>query len=284
MALGPVIDFLMRLTSFVGACLAMTAVFLIMPNTRVRVISALIGGIVGGALWQTALILHVNFQRGVAQYNALYSGFAALPIFLVWIYVSWLAVLVGGEVAASHQNDQTARQRLRARQVDEAFKEKLAVAVMGRVARAFLDAAPRPSTEQLVCELQAPPQTIDEVAGRLIDHGLLVASGRGPERTFVPGRDLDSVRIHELVRVLRHCHPPDQHPGEELAGPPAINGLMQALDDVVARSEANLTLRQLAELVPADADGARTPAPGPDRPVRQNRERVPPAGAAPHRA
>lgn len=281
MALGPVIDLLMRLTSFIGACLAMTAVFLIMPNTRVRVISALMGGIVGGALWQTALILHVNFQRGVAQYNALYSGFAALPIFLVWIYVSWLAVLVGGEVAASHQNDQTARQRLRARQVDEAFKEKLAVAVMGRVARAFLDAAPRPSTEQLVCELQAPPQTIDEVAGRLIDQGLLVATGKGPERTYVPGRDLDTVRIHELVNVLRHCHPPDRNPGEELAGPPAINGLMQALDDVVARSEANLTLRQLAELVPPPEE---TQSAGATREPQPMGERLPPAAATPHQA
>ena len=64
----------------------------------------------GGLLWQAALVLQVKAQVGVANYNKLYSGFGAIPIFLVWIYMSWLIVLIGAELAASHQYEQNMRQ------------------------------------------------------------------------------------------------------------------------------------------------------------------------------
>jgi membrane protein len=226
----------------------MTAVFLIMPNGRVRFLSAVIGGVVGGILWQLTLVLYVNLQVGVAQYNALYAGFGALPIFLVWVYVSWLVVLLAAELAASHQNEQVVRQRMRAREVDQAMQESVAVLLTARAARAYLAHAARPSSTALADELAAPPQTVEEIADALIAGGVLAASSDGDgERTFLPARDVDGIRISDLLAVMRHrTHPRSDSPDIELRIEPGIARALDELGKAAAHAQANLTARELA--------------------------------------
>ena len=255
LALGPVIDVMLRSTSVLGACLAMTALFLIMPNGRVRPISALIGGTISGVLWQGALILHVDLQVGVARYNALYSGFGALPIFLVWVYISWLAVLLGAEVAAGHQNEQTLRQRLRAREVDQALEEALGIAVMARATRSIVDQSPRPSVATLAADLGAPPQVITKIVQALSAGGFLVAVKSKREDTFIAAKDIDAVRVRDVLAALRHrTHRVDSTPEIEREVDPAVTGLLQELDTAAGEAApSGLTLRELAASSPPTA-------------------------------
>ncbi len=96
--------FLIKLGPFVIIWIAFTACYLLMPNTRVGFTSAAWGGIVGGTLWQFAQWGYVHYQIGVARYNAIYGALSQLPILLVWIYVSWVILLLGAELAFAHQN------------------------------------------------------------------------------------------------------------------------------------------------------------------------------------
>jgi membrane protein len=231
----------------------MTALLLIMPNGRVRLASAALGGIAGGVMWQIALVLHVDLQMGVARYNALYSGFGAFPIFLVWMYVSWLVVLLAGELGASHQNEQAVRQRLRAKEVDEALEESIGLVLMARAVRGFLGWAPRPSATALASELGVPAQKLDEIADALIAGGVLVAPDVDGERTFLPGRDVDTVRVGDLLAILRHrTHPLDRPPPIELEVPAAISETVHDLERAETTADANVTVRELA----ARLDGA----------------------------
>ena len=84
----------------------------------------------------------MDFQVGMAKYNAIYSTFAAFPIFLFWIWASWVTVLLGAEFAYAHQNEPAYRQIARAREQGQAFKEILGVRIMARIAVAFLQDAP----------------------------------------------------------------------------------------------------------------------------------------------
>ena len=111
--------------------------------------SAILGALIGGALWQLAQVLHLRFQVGVANYNAIYSTFAALPIFMFWLYLSWTTVLLGAEVACAHQGEPAFRQVMRARNQDPAYLEAVAVRAMGRVAVTFLAGKP-PDRESVV--------------------------------------------------------------------------------------------------------------------------------------
>jgi membrane protein len=95
---GEIIILLFKVLPFVVMWAAFTGLYIFMPNTRVNFRAALVGGILGGTLWQLAQWVYVNFQVGVTRYNAIYGTLAALPIFMVWIYVSWLIVLFGLEV------------------------------------------------------------------------------------------------------------------------------------------------------------------------------------------
>ncbi len=84
--------------------IAFTVLFLFIPNRRVYIIPALIGGIVSGELWQLIQWAYVQFQVGVTRYNAIYGAFAIIPIFLVWLYLVWTVILLGAEVSFACQN------------------------------------------------------------------------------------------------------------------------------------------------------------------------------------
>jgi membrane protein len=213
---------------------------------------------VAAVLWQGALVLHVQFQLGVARYNALYSVLGALPIFFVWSYVSWLIVLLGAQLAATHQNARSTRQRLHAQRADQALKETLAVALAARVARDFLDAAPRRTHVELAELLEVPPPAVEEILDHLVRAGLLVRAVVGRDVGYVPGRDLDAVRVSDLRAALRR-----ETQAEEIrsAVERRLGGELQrvlaSIEEESCASQRNRTLRELAGLVTEAAAAQR---------------------------
>lgn len=256
--LGSLIDTALGLGSLVVVGVALFAMYVILPNVRVRPVSALVGAAIAALLWQGALVLHVQFQVGVARYNALYSVLGALPIFLVWTYVSWLIVLVGAQLAAGHQNEAVLQQRFHARRTDQAMKEALAVAVATLVARDFLASAPRTSAAALAERLQVPPPVVDDLLEALVRAGLLVRAVAGREAGFAPGRDLDAVRASDLRRALRHdpAADPLRAAVEQQLGP-ELQRILRAGEEQGRGAPHDLTLRELATL-----DGALRGGPG----------------------
>jgi membrane protein len=237
--------------------------YVFMPNIRVRISSALLGGIVGGTLWQVFQVAHLKLQLGVANYNAIYSTFAALPIFLFWVYASWVTVLLGAEVAAAHQNEASHRQVVRARDYDQSLKRVVALRLAVRLARGFLTGTPPRSEEQLAEDLGVPTRTLDEVVVALRAGGLLALAESDDELgRVVLTRDPRRVRVQDVYDGL-----------DGVAGPadlPAADPLDQSLDralrayDTERRaSPANRTLSQLVEFE-GEGSSAGERAAGPD--------------------
>jgi membrane protein len=261
LALGPVIDFFVGIIPLLAVALAFFAIFVILPNVRVRVSSALLGAGVGALLWQGALVLHVRSQLGVARYNALYAGLAALPIFLVWTYVSWIVVLVGAQLAASHQNDQLVRQRFRMRHTDQALKEMLAVALGAVITRDFLDGGPRRSAAALAELLDVPPQAVEDVLEVLARAGLVARAAFGPETAYVPGGDVDELRADDLRQAVRRAPDADEVRGtlaRQLG--PDLQRVLGRVDLDGRWPEGDLTLRALAASVGGRAGSHGRPA------------------------
>ncbi len=80
-----------------------TIFYSFLPNTRVKRKAAMIGGAVGGIGWLLIQVLYFKLQIGVVNYNAIYGSFATLPLFLLWIFVSWMVFLAGAEVSFAVQ-------------------------------------------------------------------------------------------------------------------------------------------------------------------------------------
>lgn len=271
LGLGQVIDFLLRFTSVVVVATALFALFVILPNVHVRPVSALIGASVSALLWQAVLIAHVQFQVGIAGYNALYSVLGALPIFLVWMYFSWVTVLVGAQVAAAHQNGRAMGEQFVRRHVDQALRERLAVGLAAVVTRDFRTGTRRPEIE-LADLLQVPRATVDEVLSALVEAGILARAVAGRDTYLLPGRDPASVRALDVRDALRREPTADSaRPALEAHLPGPLRDVLDALEQEVRRSPRNLTLVELSELAgrtateplppPARAPGSTGAAP-----------------------
>lgn len=247
--LGFLIEGIMSLAPLLVAVLGLFLVYLILPNVKVRARSALVGAAVGGALWFGAHLLHVRSQMGVAGYNALYAGFSALPIFLVWVYVSWLTVLIGGGVAAAHQNTRLLVQQMRARGADERMREALAVNVMALLGRSFVHKAPRWTRETLAEKLNVSDQLIDEVLCSLELAGLAAKVSAAAQNTWVIGHDLDAIHVHDIVEAVAHRPCTAQVSVSLTEGlDPTIRAVLEKLDRELAASRHNLGLRELIVL------------------------------------
>jgi len=249
LGLGGFIDWSIGIVGpFVVITLGLVFLYMVMPNTSVRVRSALSGGLVGGVLWYALLILHVNFQLGVARFNALYSGFGILPIFLVWVYVSWLAVMVGGQAAAMHQQDRTLTRRVRTAVQNQRYTEAVGLSAVLRIARAFVASEPRPSLQQLSEELEAPEMLIEDLLDRVQCAGLVVKTGDGGQARFVLGRMPDQVLVKQVLDALKRA-PLGEDEAAPLqrmsAGDPATTELLAALDHDLEQSPHNLSLKEL---------------------------------------
>jgi membrane protein len=176
-----------------------------MPNTRVNFRAALFGGILGGTLWQLAHWFYVNFQVGVSRYNAIYGTLAALPIFMVWIYISWLIVLLGLEVTYACQNLRTLRREIRGRDVNFASRELVALTVLLVTAETFYRGEKPWGLERISATLELPPRLARSVLEELLRLGLLseVQEGEGREPAYQPGRAPETLQIHEIIESLR---------------------------------------------------------------------------------
>src|SRR5512133_3827601 len=101
---GDKILLLFQMLPYVSIWITTIFLYMFIPNTKIRLASAILGGILAGTAWQITQWGYFHFQVGVANYNAIYGTLAALPVFLVWIYTSWLIVLFGLEVVCAHQH------------------------------------------------------------------------------------------------------------------------------------------------------------------------------------
>ena len=189
--LSPVLAFVPVLTVGLG----MTYVFIALPNTKVSLVSALLGGLVGGILWHFAQVAHVEFQVGVARFNKIYAGFAALPFFLLWIYVNWNILLFGSQLAFAHQNEPTFTQIHRTGDVDQAYREALALRLAVRVAAPFLTGEPPPAASHLAAEMGIAPRIVVQVLERLSLRGILVRTDDEGDDGYVPAREPSSISV-----------------------------------------------------------------------------------------
>jgi membrane protein len=178
------------------------ALYWVMPHRNVRLRSAAIGGLVAGITWYLVLSVYVHFQVGVARYNALYSTFAAIPLFLVWLFVSWIIVLLGAEVAAAHDNTMQHTWRIRGKDIDHASRLFIALSGLIIVAQRHLRAEPPLTLSQLSEQMHLPEPLVRNELRPFIKAELLVGGQRRGEPTYSLARDVDAVHLGELLRTL----------------------------------------------------------------------------------
>ena len=189
------------ITSWIVFCFLYTFI----PNTKVRFISALYGAVIAGTLWQImntvfAQFIVTSYQRGAKA--ALYASFAVFPLFLVWLFFSWVVVLLGSEISYVHQNLDKVSWEEQVKTISWDMEERIALKIMLLVSQKFCRNEKAPSLWDLSEYLRIPRHAVNSVLSVLLDLELVNVIGRGEER-FAPAKCLEGLSLREIMEKLR---------------------------------------------------------------------------------
>ncbi|HXG29408.1 MAG TPA: YihY/virulence factor BrkB family protein [Nevskiales bacterium] len=240
---------LSQLFPYLLVCGGFTALYLFIPNTRVRPAAALVGGVVAGIAWQTASWVFAAITKTATQYDAIYSSFAILIFLLIWLYVSWMVLLVGCHIAFLWQHPEHLTRRQTTPRMGGRLQEEIALQVMALVGHNLIQRLSPWHEETLARHLGVPPEHLYRVLDILLARGFLVHTA--DERpALLPGCDLDNTSVAELLAAVRASDPGLRVRERELAPQRLVAQVMQRLDQAAQTATGNLSLRQLAEGIP----------------------------------
>ncbi len=189
------------MTPLLATWAAFIFLYKFMPNTYVRPMPAIFSGIIGGSLWIGWQWLYINLQVGVNQYNKIYGTFASIPIFLIWLYVSWQIVLLGAEVGFAFQNYATYKMEQRAHSASPQSRIMLALSIMCRAAQSMLDDLPQFETTVYGRAHLIPVRLINEVVDSLALAGLLAPVAETNGR-YLMTKLPEKVAIEDVANVI----------------------------------------------------------------------------------
>jgi membrane protein len=188
---------------YVALWLVFAFFYAFLPNTRVRAIPALIGGVVGGTLWQIAQWGYIAFQVGVVNANAIYGALAQIPVLMLWIYVSWVTTLIGAEVAYACQYVTTYFPARLVQCASFYVREWLAQTLYFALVQAFIKGSGTWSAVAFAQQHHIPWRLLDETLEPLREAGLLVETATMPDH-YVPGRDPATITPWHILQALQH--------------------------------------------------------------------------------
>jgi membrane protein len=210
------------------------------PAGRVRSRSALLGAAVGAVLWEIARRIFFLWVTYVIRLSLVYGSLAAVPIFLIWLYVAWAIVLAALEIAYVHQHGQKGWSGKRREEMSPAEAILFGMEIYLIIAGRFLNGEPPASPADLSRELAASEIDIRKVLDRLARRHLVLPVGR--DRTaVVPSRSLDRITLRQLLEALIGGPPRDD---------PSQSRALGLLDDFLGEalsSTRELSIRELLE-------------------------------------
>jgi membrane protein len=244
--LSPFIQTLLGFLPYTVIWIVFVFIYIFIPNTKVNFKSALLAGIVAGTVYQIAQWVYVNFQVGVAKYNAIYGSFAALPLFLVWLQLSWRVVLLGAEVSFAHQNVDTYEFEPDCLNASRSFKNLVALRIVNLLAKNFTKGE-RPLTAQEIShQLEVPVRLTRDIIYELTETGIVVTVRNDENRvpSYQPAVDVNLLNIRYVLERLEG-RGTDDIPIADTKELEKISESLKCFGKVIEKSPANLLLKDI---------------------------------------
>jgi membrane protein len=237
-------DMGLRQAPLVFLWLGFAFLYWFLPNTRVRPLSALLGGVVAAVLFSLGQWGYVRFSVGAARSSALFGGFAALPLLLVWIYISWVIVLLGAEVAFAHQNVVAIGRARRGEDPNPAAREVIGVAIATRIARAFRGSGEAVDAQELGEALGVSERAVRSIVADLERAHIVAPHGDVRRDAFQLGRSAERIRVRDVLDALRG---PRQPSAPRVRIDEHVQRLLAEMDQEAEKALADRTLADLAD-------------------------------------
>ena len=243
---APLIMFMLRFMPYCIMWIVLTFVFIFMPNTKVKFKSALIAGVIAGTILQIVQWIYINFQIGAANYGAIYGSFAALPLFLIWLQVSWLVILFGAEISFAHQNVETYEYEPDCLSSSQAFKRQLALLITTILVKNFSLGQPPLTDEKISHDLEMPIRLVRLILFELVEANILteVKQNGDKDSAYQPAVDINKLTI-QYVTIALEQRGSANIPIEETAELTKIKKCLENYKTDFKNSSSNLLLNEI---------------------------------------
>jgi membrane protein len=242
----PVISFLIKFAPYLLSWLALTILFIIMPNAKVKFIPALISGIIAGTLLQVIQWLYIDLQFGISKLGAIYGSFAAVPLFIIWMQSSWIVVLLGAEISFANQNVSRYELESEALNISAYQKRALMLMILHMIIRNFSLGEKPISASYLAANLKIPVRLARDILQDLSSANIvsIIHANEEKERLYQPAIDINKLTVSFVFSRL------DKKGVEQIMvirnkDYEKIVSMLEKFDKLIAKSDANILIKDL---------------------------------------
>lgn len=244
--MGPFMLFLINLAPYIVIWTLFSFVYSFMPNTKVNLKSAVLGGVVAGTIYQVVQWIYITFQVGAAKYGVIYGSFAAVPLFLTWIQTSWLIVLFGTEIAFAHQNVETYEFESDCLRVSYSLKRLITLKIAHLLIKNFSSGKSPLTAASISGQLGVPVRLVNEILYELVEAGILseIRQEEGKNVFYQPALDPEMLTISYVINALEENGSHDV----PVANSPELEKIAESLKTfrkIAENSPANISLKKI---------------------------------------
>ena len=242
----PVVSFLVKFIPYILTWFALTLLFIIMPNTKVKFKPAFIAGIIVGTILQLLQWLYIDVQFGISKLSAIYGSFAAIPLFIIWVQGSWTMVLIGAELSFANQNLSRYEFESDSLNVNHFQKKALVLMIMNRIIRNF-SAGQKPIGAEIVAStLKLPVRLATDILQDLHNLGLVseIHENEHEERLYQPAIDVNKLTVSFVLGRLEKtgCEHQILIKGKEYD---QVASMLEKFDKLIYKSKSNVLVGDL---------------------------------------
>jgi membrane protein len=244
-----------KLLPVVLVAAAFTFLYKFLPYTRVATVSAVVGGAVSALIWLIAGWAFAMFVAGAGSYTAIYSAFASLILFLLWLNVNWLILLIGAAIAFYHEHPEYMPLGPGPAILSNRCRERLALGAMQAIAEAQYAGLPLPTTADLRRRLRVPEETMTRMLTALADADLVTTTAETPPR-WVALRPFESTDVKTLLDAIRRAGERRGLDLSRVAVDAPVAAVEERIDAAIARAVEGRRLKDLLNETDVAGDDA----------------------------
>ncbi len=242
----PLVSFLIKFAPYILTWIALTILFMIMPNTKVKFKPALVSGIVAGTILQLLQWLYIDLQFGISKLSSIYGSFAAIPLFILWLQSSWVILLLGAELSFANQNLSRYEFESESLNVSQHQKRALSLMIMNMIIKSFSAGDKPVSAEMITASLKIPVRLVRDLLEDLNKSGLVsvIHENEHKEWLYQPAMDINKLSVNFVLKRL------ENKGSEHMVFSKSreydkVNAMLEKYDKLVADSESNILVKDL---------------------------------------
>ncbi len=241
---GTILLFIGAAVPVILTILVFTLIYVLIPNTKVRFKSALFGAVIATILWKMTGTLFKMFIADSTNYTAIYSGFAIMIIFMLWVYISWLIVLTGASLSYYHQNPDRISDQSQIIRLSCRLREKLALTVMQLIATSFHKNEGSWSLKTLAKKINVSEPALTIIMPALESNKLITTTGESNTH-YLPSQSLENITVDMILNAARNAEETPRLCPDDVNTASQVDDIILTLEKAISASVKSKTLKDL---------------------------------------